>query len=209
AFDQLIPAARAAFYRIDADLLACDFQLRGLGPQMHIDYLNHYRRLDPLQPAACLATGLPVVPLAVGMAQQPAAQRERYRSFLQRHGVIDVVEVIAADQGRPLAGLSLLRRVGEAPFSVDELNRLGALQTLLELAAQALPRGNAALDPLTPREREIALLLRDGASNKDLARQLGLGLATVKTHLIHLFRKAGVASRTELIARLFLDQPSG
>ncbi len=209
AFQQLVPATRAAFYRIDADLQACDFQLLGMGRQMHADYLDHYHRLDPLRPGACLATGLPVVPLAVGMAQQPGDQRERYHGFLRRHGVIDVVEVIAADRGRPLAGLSLLRRVGEAPFSSDELDRLRALQGLLELAAQALPRSHDALAQLTPREREIALLLRDGASNKDLARQLGLGLATVKTHLIHLFRKAGVASRTELLARLFLDQPSG
>ncbi|WP_374442318.1 response regulator transcription factor [Pseudomonas panipatensis] len=211
AFDQLVPAAQSAFYRIDAELQACDFQLQRMRPQMHADYLAHYRRLDPLQPAGCLATGLPVVPLAVAMAQQPSERGQRYRGFLQHHGVIDVVEIIAADQGRPLAGLSLLRRVGEAPFSPDELNRLQALHSLLELAAQALPRASAqaALEQLTPREREIALLLRDGASNKDLARQLDLGLATVKTHLIHLFRKTGVASRGELIARMFLDQPSG
>ncbi|MCW5342331.1 response regulator transcription factor, partial [Pseudomonas aeruginosa] len=53
-------------------------------------------------------------------------------------------------------------------------------------------------------EREIALLLRDGVSNKCLAQCLGLGLPTVKTHLLNLFRKTGARSRTELVKRLFL-----
>ena len=81
-----MPAAQSAFYRIDAELQACDFQLQRMRPQMHADYLAHYRRLDPLQPAGCLATGLPVVPLAVAMARQPSERSQRYRGFLQHHG---------------------------------------------------------------------------------------------------------------------------
>ncbi|KAF1068072.1 MAG: putative HTH-type transcriptional regulator YhjB [Pseudomonas citronellolis] len=203
SFQQLVPAARAAFYRIDADLRPCDFQLRAMGARMHADYLDHYAGLDPLRPGACLATGLPVVPLALGMARQPLENRATYQAFLQQHGVIDVVEIIASDHARPLAGLSLLRRVGEAPFSSAELQRLHALQGLLELAALGLPQpGVETLPGLTAREREIALLLRDGASNKALARHLGIGLPTVKTHLLHLFRKLGVSSRTELVGKL-------
>ncbi|WP_164707486.1 helix-turn-helix domain-containing protein, partial [Metapseudomonas otitidis] len=58
---------------------------------------------------------------------------------------------------------------------------------------------------LTPREREIALLLRDGLGNKALARHLDLGLPTVKTHLLNLFRKVGARNRTELVGMLFLQ----
>ena len=61
-----------------------------------------------------------------------------------------------------------------------------------------------ALAGLTPKERQIAWLLRQGASNKQLALELDVGLPTIKTHLIHLFRKTGVSSRTELVAALFL-----
>jgi DNA-binding NarL/FixJ family response regulator len=42
-----------------------------------------------------------------------------------------------------------------------------------------------------PRERQIAELLRQGHSNKLIARALEVGLPTVKTHLINLFRKLG------------------
>jgi len=48
------------------------------------------------------------------------------------------------------------------------------------------------------------LLLRQGASNKQLAQELEVGLPTIKTHLINLFRKTGASSRTELVGMLFL-----
>ncbi|MDO5907661.1 helix-turn-helix transcriptional regulator, partial [Pseudomonas aeruginosa] len=92
-------------------------------------------------------------------------------------------------------------------FSDQELRQLRALHGLMELAAQACATPTASaerLQGLTPREREIALLLRDGVSNKCLAQCLGLGLPTVKTHLLNLFRKTGARSRTELVKRLFL-----
>lgn len=206
AFTQLVPAAVGAFYRIDERLDACDFQLHRMRTDMHDSYLAHYRHLDPLQPRRCVATGLPVVPLQLGMARQDRRETRQYQGFLQQHGMIDVVEIIASANGRPLAGLSLLRSAEQGHFSPHELSNLQALQGLLEMAARALPlpAANPALALLTPREREIALLLREGISNKLLARELGVGLPTVKTHLINLFRKLGVSSRTELVGALFL-----
>lgn len=53
------------------------------------------------------------------------------------------------------------------------------------------------------------MLLREGVSNKQLARHLDLGLPTVKTHLINLFRKVGVKNRTELVGALFLPENTG
>jgi len=52
---------------------------------------------------------------------------------------------------------------------------------------------------LTPRERQIALLLRQGASNKQLAQELNVGLPTIKTQLINLFRKTHASRRTEWV----------
>ncbi|WP_134636895.1 helix-turn-helix transcriptional regulator, partial [Pseudomonas aeruginosa] len=174
---------------------------------MHRDYLRHYRDYDPLQPRHCLASASPVVPLRQGIARQPAKDSALYQGFLRRHGICDVVEVLAHAQQRPVAALSLLRDARLGAFSDQELRQLRALHGLMELAAQACatPAASAErLQGLTPREREIALLLRDGVSNKCLAQCLGLGLPTVKTHLLNLFRKTGARSRTELVKRLFL-----
>jgi len=50
---------------------------------------------------------------------------------------------------------------------------------------------------LTPRESEILDCLTGGASNKQIARDLGITEATVKIHMKSLIRKIGVSNRTQ------------
>jgi DNA-binding NarL/FixJ family response regulator len=57
----------------------------------------------------------------------------------------------------------------------------------------------AGFDQLTPREREVALAVTTGASNKEIARQLGLSERTVKMHLGAAFQKLGVDDRVQLV----------
>ena len=59
----------------------------------------------------------------------------------------------------------------------------------------------ALVEPLSARELEVLRLLSDGRSNAEIARELFVEQRTVKTHLIHLYRKLGVSSRTQAIAR--------
>ena len=59
-------------------------------------------------------------------------------------------------------------------------------------------RADARPDGLTPREREIVSLVVTGASNKDIAWQLGLNEQTVKNHLRKIFDKLQVVNRVEL-----------
>lgn len=59
-----------------------------------------------------------------------------------------------------------------------------------------------ALRELTPREREIALLVCEGCSNAEIARRLSKSVLTIKTQLNSVFRKLGVESRTRLMAML-------
>jgi DNA-binding CsgD family transcriptional regulator len=204
AFTQLVPASQAAFYSVDRQLQARDFQLHGMSDEMHRDYLDNYRQFDPLQPRNCLSTGLAVVPLGFAMARQPRRDSLRYRDFLLHYGVVDVVEILAHRAGQPQAAISLLRTADQGVFTTDQLAQLNSLQSLLQLAVANMQPDEDLLTGLTPKERQIALLLRQGASNKQLAQELDVGLPTIKTHLINLFRKTGVSSRTELVGTLFL-----
>jgi two-component system, NarL family, nitrate/nitrite response regulator NarL len=54
---------------------------------------------------------------------------------------------------------------------------------------------------LTPRQREIALLVMSGLRNKEIASELRLCEGTVKIHLHNIFQKLGIKSRTALLAR--------
>jgi two-component system, NarL family, response regulator LiaR len=57
--------------------------------------------------------------------------------------------------------------------------------------------GDDPLDRLTPREREVLVLLGRGFPNKRIARELAVSEKTVKTHVGHVFAKLGVTDRTQ------------
>jgi LuxR family transcriptional regulator, maltose regulon positive regulatory protein len=54
---------------------------------------------------------------------------------------------------------------------------------------------------ISPREREVLRLLTTGLSNRQIAAQLCVAESTVKAHLDNIYRKLGVNSRTQAIAR--------
>src|SRR5262249_50205609 len=66
-------------------------------------------------------------------------------------------------------------------------------------------RSNAASasmpDALTERELEVLGLTAEGDSNQEIARKLVVTLATVKTHVNHIFGKLGAESRVQVVAR--------
>jgi DNA-binding NarL/FixJ family response regulator len=55
---------------------------------------------------------------------------------------------------------------------------------------------------ITDREGEIILKVVQGKSNADIASELFISLATVKTHLHNIYRKLEVDSRYDLLARV-------
>ena len=73
----------------------------------------------------------------------------------------------------------------------------------------ALRRSAKAEEPastLSQRERDIVSAVLKGASNKDIAWQLGLGEQTVKNHLRRIFAKLRVANRVELAVHAMAHQ---
>lgn len=203
SFLALLPVSAGVFYRIAGQLEPQDFLLQQMRLDMHERYLSDFHQVDPLQPRNCQRTGQNVVSLQLGMSAQDTAANKRYEAFLECFGVVDVVEVLAFERGRPVAAISLLRGAELGTFGKHELLQLQALQGMFE-AAVAPSSIALARTPLTAREWQVAELLRDGLGNKDIARRLDVGLPTVKTHLINLFRKLGVSNRTELVTALFL-----
>lgn len=62
--------------------------------------------------------------------------------------------------------------------------------------------GHGIAGRLTPREREVLTLLREGLPNKVIANRLNLSEVTVKSHLFSIFRKLGVQNRVQAARRL-------
>jgi DNA-binding NarL/FixJ family response regulator len=65
--------------------------------------------------------------------------------------------------------------------------------------AAKLMRQVRSNDQLTARELEVLGLVSRGMSNGDIAKELFIGEATVKTHLLHVFDKLGVSDRTAAV----------
>jgi DNA-binding NarL/FixJ family response regulator len=84
----------------------------------------------------------------------------------------------------------------DAGVTIDlEASRdLGQPLIILRLPAELPP--DSCLAVLSRREREIAGLLAEGLSNKQVARRLSITLATVKDHVHRILRKTGLPNRT-------------
>ncbi len=60
------------------------------------------------------------------------------------------------------------------------------------------PGDTRAISSLTDREREIALFLKEGKTLKEIAIEIGVSPATVKSHAINAYKKLGISGRKEL-----------
>ncbi|MDO3704132.1 response regulator transcription factor [Micromonospora sp. C28SCA-DRY-2] len=117
-----------------------------------------------------------------------AALRAGASGFLLKNGtpeaLVEAIRVLARGDG--LLAPELTRRV------IATFARPGD-------AAGAAVSGQAALDELTPREREVLVLVARGASNGEIAAELHLGEATVKTHVSRVLAKLGLRDRVQAV----------
>lgn len=174
------------------------------------DYITRFTRLDPLGPHECLASGRQVATLGKLLRPELEAHRAYRDGFLAPHGIVDAMEIYFRSEAELTVGFSMLRHGGEPPFGAAEYERALALKSLGDLAvSQALPKRKMSRESLAERfpiltSREITLiqLVAAGLNNKQLCRELGISLPTAKTHLLSIFRKMEVGSRTALAAKV-------
>ncbi len=121
-----------------------------------------------------------------------------------RHAVVAVKSSapspIPADILKPLMKIA---RPGQTVRMDIEASRLiGAPLITVERPADL----GTLLAPLTARQREVALLIIEGSSNRTIAHNLGISLATVKDHVHAILDRLGVSSRTALVAAACLNK---
>ncbi|MBW5486761.1 response regulator [Streptomyces bambusae] len=68
------------------------------------------------------------------------------------------------------------------------------------VALRLMDRMRTPAEALTKRELEVLQLVADGLSNQQISKRLFLSQATVKSHLVHIYAKLGVDSRTAAVA---------
>ena len=95
----------------------------------------------------------------------------------------------------PEALLTAVRAVGAGEAMLAPAVTLRLIAAFADGAPPPLPETDAALATLTPREREVFVLLASGLSNAELAERLAVGVGTVKTHVNAVLTKLGVRDR--------------
>jgi DNA-binding CsgD family transcriptional regulator len=70
----------------------------------------------------------------------------------------------------------------------------------IALVSRDQPTGERSEIELTPRERDVLALMAEGASNKAIARQLGISVHTAKFHVSSLLDKLDATGRTDAVA---------
>ena len=120
------------------------------------------------------------------------------RAYLLKERVSDPEQLVAAIREVARGGSVIDPRVVETLVAA-----LGELVPERESdgdPAARVPRA-ALAEPLTERELEVLQLVAAGASNQDIARTLVVTLATVKTHINHIFGKLDAESRVQVVTR--------
>jgi DNA-binding NarL/FixJ family response regulator len=97
-------------------------------------------------------------------------------------------------------------------LKTDKIDKIaGKLRLLMEgvgvveadVLKKLAPQENPALDALTPRERDIARLVAQGQTNKEIAATLFLSEGTVRNNIVVIMEKLGVSNRTQLGLQYF------
>lgn len=178
-----------------------------LGPLPDIEHAASFPSVDDALPL--LHRGAPdIILLAVSAGDDSDTKLRRLRAAAPEARII----VLSATLDPPsLRALLAAGAAGYLPTTVDLFTLTAAIRnavaggvTLTQEAAQALlaweELRHTAQVRLTARQRDVLRLLVTGASNQQIARSLGISVATVKFHVAGLLAELGAQTRGELIA---------
>ena len=120
----------------------------------------------------------------------------------------NVLVVTNYDTDADILGASEAGAVGYLLKDAPPADLLAAVRSAAEgdstlspvVANRLMTRVRTPRTSLTPRELEVLKLVAAGSSNRDIGKVLFLSEATVKSHLVHIYDKLGVRSRTSAVA---------
>jgi DNA-binding CsgD family transcriptional regulator len=183
------------------------------------DFIAEYERVGPTDDpvlAALLRARRPV--RSDELMPVDRWRRLPFHATLARAGLDHTLQAPILHGGTLVGTLNVARPAAAAQFDARDALILGLVSVHVAAAYRraerfdALFRGAAtpacdALDVLSPREREVALLAVAGLTNRDVAATLGVAESTVKEHLKRSFLKLGVANRQQLTRLALLGRP--
>ncbi|CDT53896.1 putative Monoamine regulon transcriptional regulator [Vibrio coralliirubri] len=206
----LMPITSSAFYFVDKHMSARGIALNGVSASTDREYRDRFLELDLAAPRRFEKSDEKLVILEKLFHNTNWRSSVYYKEFLQPLNIEHVADMFFRDNSKNIvAVLTILRDDSFPPFTKEEINTMNALHRFIEFSIKTLylPKRDSCRDSIrsefciTSREMDVLESIMKGLDNKNIAMSLGVSLATVKTHINHIFQKTQVASRNELLVK--------
>ena len=168
--------------------------------------------LEAIEPVRTLSSAVEATVLAAAVDAIVALKRhdrdaiERVDALVETAfatGGLDLL--VTAYRSTPELLAVLLRTAASSNRARDLVRRIGD-DDLARAVGYEMTAQSGFTQPLTPRQREVHELLRQGLTNREIARLLYIEEATVKLHVQHVFDRLGVRSRKTIAMRAVLER---
>ena len=195
----MLEGSATAFYEVDGGYDLRRFFLSGIPEPFHRQYLEGMSEFDPQHPRH--AGSLAVACLSKTIAHRQPGETALYRSFVDQCGIVDMVDFFFRRDDQIVAGMSVAwdtnARIPDGAISIAQ--KIHQYLQFNLVGRSAVPDDGTRYG-LTSREMDVVRLLCCGRTNREIGECLKIGQATVKTHLIHIFEKLGVETRSAVVA---------
>lgn len=108
--------------------------------------------------------------------------------------------------------IEAVRVVARGEALLDPAVTRQVIERFTAIPSPACPSATRDLGTLTPREREVLILMAGGLSNAEIAAELVLGTGTIKTHVANVLMKLSLRDRTQAVVLAYesgLVRPGG
>lgn len=195
----MLDASATAFYEIDANHDLRRFHLSGIPEPFQRQYVEGMSRFDPQHPRH--AADIDVARLGGTPEADQTRDTALFRDFAGQCGLADMINFFFRRDERIVAGMSVAWAPGDkVPSEAMSIARKIHQYLEFNLVGSASPCDRDRRFGLTSREMDVVQLLCCGRTNREISECLEIGQATVKTHLVHIFEKLGVETRSAVVA---------
>lgn len=211
----MMDISSAVAYIVDEQAKPICYETYQMQPAMHRDYLESYQQMDPLYPGRFRSDGdANVVRMNDLVPFHQRCDNLYYKDFIEPWKVNDIIELFFRVDGQLRAGAALILKHSEPQYRSEEMKKLESLHRFIEFSLEQSMHSPRQLQfdqfcqhyQLTAKERMVTELVIQGLPNKKIAQLLCCGLATIKTHLQHIFAKLSVNSKAEVVSMLYMQR---